>query len=117
MPSLFGTVRGEDRYHLHPPARLQDAQRLHHVRADRWIGYDRAGHALARLEELLAWPTRQGVPNVLLIGPTNNGKSMITGKFRRSLPQLSHADREEIPSPGGMSERELVGVPLTTVST
>jgi hypothetical protein len=37
------------------------------------------------------------MPNLLLLGPTNNGKSMIIEKFRRSHPVVSHQDREEIP--------------------
>jgi hypothetical protein len=67
------------------------------VRADRWIGYTRATEALERLETLFAWPARQRMPNLLLIGLTNNGKSMIVEKFRRSHPVVSHQDREEIP--------------------
>ena len=67
------------------------------VRADRWIGYTRATEALARLETLIDWPARQRMPNLLLIGPTNNGKSMIIEKFRRTHPPVSHPDREHIP--------------------
>lgn len=78
-------------------ARLPDAERLRYVRADRWIGYPRATEALARLETLLAWPAKQRMPNLLLIGPTNNGKSMIIEKFRRTHRPASHPDREEIP--------------------
>lgn len=95
----------EDLSHLHGAARriagLPDAERLAYVRADRWIGYTRATEALTRLEELLAWPQRQRQrqrqPNLLLLGPTNNGKSMIIENFRRSHPSISHPDREEIP--------------------
>ena len=87
--------------HLHPGARpvalLPDEERLRHVRAERWIGYSRAAEAVDRLEELLGWPARQRMPNLLLIGPTNNGKSMIVEKFRRLHPPISHPDREEIP--------------------
>lgn len=61
------------------------------------IGYPRATEAIGRLEALLAWPTRQRMPNLLLIGATNNGKSMIIEKFRRAHPPISHPDREEIP--------------------
>ncbi|OLT24892.1 transposase [Nocardiopsis sp. CNR-923] len=90
-----------DLAHLHPAAqqiaRLPDAERLRYVRADRWIGYPRANEALERLETLLAWPSKQRMPNLLLIGPTNNGKSMIVEKFRRSHPPVSHPDREEFP--------------------
>ena len=87
--------------HLHPTgqrvARLPTAERLRYVRADRWIGYTRANDALAALETLFAWPAKQRMPNLLLIGPTNNGKSMIIEKFRRTHPSVSHPDREEIP--------------------
>lgn len=67
------------------------------MRADRWIGYPRAAEALERLETLLTWPEKQRMPNLLLIGPTNNGKSMIIEKFRRIHPPIPHADREELP--------------------
>ncbi|MGY0063750.1 TniB family NTP-binding protein [Streptomyces sp. LZ34] len=91
----------EDLSHLHPAAqqiaRLPVAERLRYVRADRWIGYPRAAEAVQRLETLLAWPSKQRMPNLLLIGPTNNGKSMIVEKFRRAHAPVSHPDREEIP--------------------
>lgn len=64
-------------------AMLPDEQRISYVRGDRWIGYTRAGAALQKLEELFVWPSKQRMPNLLLIGPTNNGKSMIVEKFRR----------------------------------
>jgi Bacterial TniB protein len=78
-------------------AMLPAAERVQYVRADRWIGYTRAGEALTRLEGLLTTPVKQRMPNLLLIGPTNNGKSMIIEKFRRGHPPVSHDDREEIP--------------------
>nr|WP_322755559.1 TniB family NTP-binding protein [Frankia sp. Cas3] len=90
-----------DLSHLHEAARriarLPDEERLRYVRADRWIGYPRAAAALDRLETLLAWPAKARMPNLLLIGPTNNGKSMIVEKFWRTHPPISHPDREEIP--------------------
>jgi hypothetical protein len=61
-----------DLSHLHPAAqriaRLPDAERLRYVRADRWIGYTRATAALERLETLFCWPSKQRMPNLLLIG-------------------------------------------------
>lgn len=90
-----------DLSHLHEAAqriaRLPDEERLRYVRADRWIGYTRATVALERLETLFSWPSKQRMPNLLLIGPTNNGKSMIIEKFRRAHPPISHEDQEEIP--------------------
>lgn len=91
----------EDLSHLHesarPVARLPAAERLARARADRWIGYTRATQALDQLHTLLDWPAKQRMPNLLVIGPINNGKSMIVEKFRRSHPPISHPDREEIP--------------------
>ena len=37
------------------------------------------------------------MPNLLLLGPTNNGKSMIIEKFRRAHPPVWHPDREQTP--------------------
>jgi hypothetical protein len=90
-----------DLSHLHEAAqliaRLPAEERLRYVRADRWIGDTRATAALEQMETLLAWPAKQRMPNLLLIGPTNNGKSMIVEKFRRAHPPASHPGREEIP--------------------
>jgi len=90
-----------DLSHLLPAAqglaRLPDEERIRHIRADRWIGYPHAVEALNRLEALYAWPSKQRMPNLLLVGPTNNGKSMIIEKFRRTHPTRSDPDQEHIP--------------------
>lgn len=90
-----------DLSHLLPAAqglaRLPADERIHRLRADRWIGYPRAVEALNRLETLYAWPNKQRMPNLLLVGPTNNGKSMIVEKFRRTHPARADADQEHIP--------------------
>nr|WP_221262883.1 TniB family NTP-binding protein [Sphingomonas kyeonggiensis] len=89
MSHLLPVVRGV--------ARLPAEERVQRIRTDRWIGYPRAVEALNRLEALYAWPNKQRMPNLLLVGPTNNGKSMIIEKFRRAHPVSSDADRECIP--------------------
>lgn len=90
-----------DLSHLIPSARgaarLPASERVQRLRADRWIGYPRAIEILDRLNALYEWPTKQRMPNMLLVGPTNNGKSMIIEKFRRLHPVRSSADLEEIP--------------------
>lgn len=78
-----------DQYpHLHPSTRQfadEDARsRIRRIRTDRWIGYARAEAVLAALEDLLSFPKRMRMPNLLLVGPTNNGKTMIVEKFRRA---------------------------------
>lgn len=90
-----------DLSHLHPSvhstARLPAAERIDRIRADRWIGYPKAVDAVDRLETLLGWPRKQRMPNMLLVGPTNNGKSMIIERFRRQHRPVTEPDREQIP--------------------
>ncbi|HMX45181.1 MAG TPA: TniB family NTP-binding protein [Candidatus Obscuribacter sp.] len=79
---------------------LPDEERIQHLRADRWIGYTKARSALQRLEELFNWPSKLRMPNLLIIGPTNNGKSMIIEKFKRDhlwTAVREQADHEVIP--------------------
>jgi hypothetical protein len=74
--------------HLAPAVRraagLSHEKRMALLRHDRWIGYPRARQVLDRLDDFLNWPARQRMPNGLIIGPTNNGKSMLIEKFRQS---------------------------------
>ena len=76
--------------HLHhsirPMADEDNESRIRRIRSDRWISYARAEAALEALENLLSFPKRTRMPNLLLVGPTNNGKTMIVEKFRRSHP-------------------------------
>jgi hypothetical protein len=92
---------GLDLSHLIPAARkiamLPANERVQRIRADRWIGYPKAVTALNKLESLLNWPAKQRMPNLLIVGPTNNGKSMIIEKFRRTHPAVTELDSEKIP--------------------
>jgi hypothetical protein len=87
--------------HLHEGSRevaqLPVGERLDRIRADRWIGYPAAVQAVERLEMLFRWPRKQRMPNLLLVGPTNNGKSMVIERFRRQHPPVTEAAREHIP--------------------
>lgn len=66
----------------------QDAKtRIMFIKKDNWMGYDRAQQALLKLDDLYSHPKRQRMPNLLIVGSTNNGKTMIIEKFlRRYLP-------------------------------
>lgn len=83
--------------HLFPQVRpLADAAaelRIRRIRTDRWIGYARAEAALSAMEDLLTFPKRTRMPNLLLVGPSNNGKTMIVEKFRRSHLTGTSTDR------------------------
>lgn len=78
---------------------LANPERIHHICSDRWIAYTRAQMALDRLAGLLNSPRKQRMPNLLIIGPTNNGKSMIVEKFRKDHAVVAPKgkEREQIP--------------------
>jgi len=72
-----------------------DEARIRRIRTDRWLGYARAEAALTALEDLLSFPKRTRMPNLLLVGPSNNGKTMIVEKFRRChLPGSEESARD-----------------------
>lgn len=80
-------------------ALLSNEERISHIRSERWIAYARAKMALKRLEELMLWPKKQRMPNLLMVGPTNNGKSKIVEKFRREhmIAEFGEFDLGAIP--------------------
>ncbi|MBM94403.1 MAG: AAA family ATPase [Oceanospirillaceae bacterium] len=65
---------------------LPDAERIAKIRSDRWIGYPRSKQVLAKLEDLLIYPRTQRMPNLLLVGDTNNGKTMLAQRFCKLHP-------------------------------
>ncbi|MGB3386509.1 MAG: TniB family NTP-binding protein [Pseudaminobacter sp.] len=84
-----------DYTHLDPAmqelAGLPDQARIEEVRADRWIDYPRAREALIRLDELLLFPKRARMPNLLIFGASGMGKTMIIEKFMRAHPPVFDA--------------------------
>jgi hypothetical protein len=91
-------VMSEAYGHLHASIRsvADDSAelRIRRIRTDRWVSYARAESALAAMEDLLNFPKRTRMPNLLLVGPTNNGKTMIVEKFRRAHPSTPASQTE-----------------------
>jgi hypothetical protein len=104
-------VLNGDYPHLQPAARAwadeDNASRVRRIRTDRWIAYARAEAALTAIEDLLSFPKRTRMPNLLLVGPTNNGKTMIVEKFRRA-----HQPIEAVDMPGGTARIPVIRVQM-----
>ena len=114
--------------HLHPSTRPLAEEsteaRIRRIRTDRWIAYARAEAVLSALEDLLTFPKRTRMPNLLLVGPTNNGKTMIVEKFRRTHPPLDAHEAPEgtasipvlkVQMPPGPDEGRLFGAILDAI--
>lgn len=76
--------------HLRPKAaetlQLELDERIEYCRADRWVSYATAHSILKRLDDLYTYPKTIRMPNVLLVGRSNNGKSSIVQHFLRRHP-------------------------------
>lgn len=93
-----------DLNHLSPDLRAvamtDDVKRIAFIRGQWWIGYPQAQTALDLLRNALENEPGKVRPQCfLLLGQTNNGKSMIVEKFRRDQSPLIEAacDEEHIP--------------------
>lgn len=73
---------------------LSDEERINRIRSPRWIGYPRSAKILSKLEELLTIPQSHRMPNLLIVGDTNNGKTMLVRKFCDKYPPNDNIEGE-----------------------
>jgi hypothetical protein len=63
-----------DYSHLHsatrPFAEENNESRIRRIRTNRWVRHGRAEAALSAMEDLVTFPKRTRMPNLLLVGPT-----------------------------------------------
>ncbi|MGJ8586285.1 MAG: TniB family NTP-binding protein [Marinosulfonomonas sp.] len=71
--------------HIHPDFRhimaLSDKERIEFMDQPRWVSYPVAQRTLDHLQGLLNKPPRPRMPNVLIVGESNNGKTTIVKRF------------------------------------
>lgn len=84
-----------------PVAKGEDDERIKFIRSEHWIGYGHAMKAMMELSTLLTHPKRLRMPNLLIIGPTNNGKSKLIQHFWSSYPPTRHQDSVRDPGDFG----------------
>jgi type II secretory pathway predicted ATPase ExeA len=84
--------------HLNTAARevldLPVAERIDHMRRPRWIGYTRAKQLLDKLDDLLTHPKTHRMPNLLIVGDTNAGKTMLANRFLQLHPADDNPEGE-----------------------
>jgi len=71
--------------HIHPDflhiMKMSDKERIEFMDQPRWIGYKIASQMLDTLQGLLHKPSRPRMPNLLIVGESNNGKTTIIRRF------------------------------------
>ena len=100
--------------HVHPKFRHvlleSDAERLNFLKRERWVDYDTALSVLRYLEELLTMPKRNRMPNLLIVGESDNGKTTLIKRFFRTHGEGRVAD-------GSVAVRPIVLVQATPGTT
>lgn len=91
---------------------LSDVDRLAHIDKPFFIPYQRASELLLEMEELLAHPKTNRMPNLLIVGRSNNGKTEVLREFLKRHPAEERAGLDSvfapviyIQSPPGPSEQ------------
>ncbi|MBA2056310.1 TniB family NTP-binding protein [Psychrobacter cryohalolentis] len=76
--------------HLSDKARslinVPNDEKIFYMNTDRWIGYPRSQEVLNSLEDLMCYPKTDRMPNLLIIGDSNNGKTKILKQFLKRYP-------------------------------
>ncbi|WP_337165331.1 TniB family NTP-binding protein [Vibrio fluvialis] len=98
------TESNNQRYpHLNEVARAYMAcsqeDRIRYIRSPRWIGHSKAKEIIGKLEDLQSYPKRHRMPNMLIIGESNTGKTMIAERFIDMNPSYERGDGEGIVIP------------------
>ena len=83
VKSLDGVEYGHLLPDVRPYAALDDETRIARVRVERWIDHRAASLVLFLLQESLEQPLRERMENILLLGESGMGKTMILRKFER----------------------------------
>jgi hypothetical protein len=75
--------------HLHDKTKdilnnYSDSERIMSIKKSKWIGYSQASSIIGRFNELLTYPVNHRMPNILLVGDSNNGKTALLNKFLKA---------------------------------
>jgi len=83
IPAVSGTAYP----HLHPAVRgladEDDAARIAHIRAKRWIEHRPASVLLEMLDEVFDQPSSERMENLLILGESGMGKTALVNAFER----------------------------------
>lgn len=74
---------------------LPQQERIERILSERWIGYTKAKQIIEKLEFLREYPKVHRMPNLLIVGDTNNGKTMIINRFYQKHPAIENEEGTE----------------------
>ena len=78
---------------------LSNEERIHNIKISKWINYTNAVNILKELSALKKYPKSSRMPNILLVGDSNNGKTALVEKFVSLNPSTINSETNEINTP------------------
>ena len=70
-----------------------DQQRIRMTKEFKWIGYSEATKILKKMDDLVDYPKSSRMPNLLLVGDSNNGKTVLLNRFHKRHQAFVHEDK------------------------
>lgn len=78
---------------------LSDKERIAWIEEDRWVEHPNAQLGLGKLSRLLNMPNKTRMPNLLVVGEPNSGKSTICERFYEMHPRVLNSDDDYVKVP------------------
>lgn len=79
--------------------KLSKSERIEYICSPRWIGYTKSQDVITKLTDLQSYPARHRMPNMLIVGDSNSGKTAIAERFVAMNPGYEKEDGEGIVIP------------------
>jgi len=80
-------------------ALLSNEERINYLLKPKWIPYSRAENIIKRMEDLMTYPTVDRMPNLLIVGHTNNGKTALIRHFEKNNAAYIRKEDEKLVLP------------------
>lgn len=74
-------------------------ERIYAAKKLKWIGYSNANKIHKKLEDLRDYPQTIRMPNLLLVGDSNNGKTALLNRFLNRNPSFIEEETQELRIP------------------
>jgi hypothetical protein len=75
-------------------------EKIKHLRTQKWIRYPQAEKIMDKLQDLLEYPEVDRMPNILIVGATNNGKTALIRRFfKKNNPYVREGDYDIVVAP------------------
>lgn len=75
-------------------------EKIIHLRKQKWIPYPLAEKIMDKLDDLKDYPTVDRMPNLLIVGETNNGKSALINRFfKKNNPYIREGEYDIVIAP------------------